>query len=360
MQFATNPLTMKRVIFILSVLSALAASAQTEVKSFYSGANEGVTYSLPDTRIEVTLEATCIKSTPGEFGRYADRYLRIKNAINEVSSSWELNNVEVKGIGTPAADKRFTIKLDGSSASNITLDKEGIIACINTTIPEKAELPVVEKNSKPRNDASIYMTEEMLQATSTAKMAELAAKEIYTIRESKLALTRGQLENMPKDGEGMQFMMQELDKQEQALLELFTGRTDTIKCDKRIIIDITEECDTTKAVLLRFSRKLGFLDKDNLAGEPIYYSLRDLKTIKKPIAEDNSKKKSPKIEGICYIVPGKVEIEIFKRTKKIIGTEIPVAQLGTLEVLSRALFNKRNDTKVIFDTSTGGIISINK
>lgn len=44
------------------------------------------------------------------------------------------------------------------------------------------------------------MTEEILIAGSTAKMAELVAKEIYNIRESKNSLTRGQADYMPKDG----------------------------------------------------------------------------------------------------------------------------------------------------------------
>ncbi|MBR5814081.1 MAG: DUF4831 family protein, partial [Bacteroidaceae bacterium] len=215
-------------------------------------------------------------------------------------------------------------------------------------------------NSNSHLDASTYMTEEMLQATSTAKMAELTAKEIYAIRESKLAITRGQAENMPNDGQAMQLVLSELDKQEHALMELFIGHTDTLRQEISITIKPTENCDTAKAVLLRFSRKLGFVEKDNLAGEPIYYSLRDLKSVKLPTAEELAKAKPIKKEGICYNIPGKAEFKVYTRARELAKAELTIAQLGTTEVLSKALFNKSNTTKVLFDTTTGGIISIEK
>lgn len=350
---------MKRVFLLLTTMVAMSVNAQIEVNSFTPGANEGVTYCLPDTRIEVTLNATCIKRTPGEFSRYAERYLRTKNAIEEAVITWKLDNIAVNTIGTPSPDKRYTIKLNNSKASNIMLCENGVIESINTRASHNAKpQESTANNTNGSIDASQYMTEEMLQATSSAKMAELVAKEIYTIRESKLAITRGQSDNMPKDGQAMQLMLEELDKQEHALMSLFMGETDTIRYSKSIIIDITEGCDINKEILLRFSRKLGFLDKDNLAGEPVYYNLRDLKSVNK--TEEDVKKKTIKKEGICYNVPGKAEIEVYTRSRKYLKADVEVAQLGTTEVLSRSLFNKNNDTKVLFDTTTGAIISIEK
>ncbi|MBO7290081.1 MAG: DUF4831 family protein [Bacteroidaceae bacterium] len=352
---------MKRVLFLLMAVATMGCYAQTEVSSFFTGAAEGVTYSLPDTRIEITLKATCIKQIPGEFSRYAERYLRVKNAIEKAESYWELDGVSIGKKGVPSPDKMFTIRLNGSTASNITLDAQGVIATINTALPVPAEEEYNgAHNSGTRLDAGMYMTEEMLQATSTAKMAELTAKEIYAIRESKLAITRGQAENMPNDGQAMQLVLNELEKQERALLELFIGRTDTIRQEIRVELEPSIDCNISKAVLLRFSRKLGFVEKDNLAGEPVYYSLRDLKSVKRPTPEEEAKRKPVKKEGICYNIPGKAEVEVFTRTRKLLKEEVAVAQLGTTEVLSKTLFNKNNATKVVFDTATGGIISIEK
>lgn len=350
---------MKKLILLISVLTTVPCLAQTEVNSFFSGTNEGVTYYLPDTRIEVTVNTACITSTPGEFYRYAERYLRIDNAISSSDSHWEMTGIKVNKAGVPNPQKMYTVKIGNSTASNVTLNESGIIEAINRKVAiSEVEEMQASSSGKKQNDASKYMTSEMLQATSTAKLAELTAKEIYTIRESKLAITRGLAENMPKDGLSMQLVLEELDKQEKALTELFTGRIDTVYQSHTYIIAPTAKCDTTKAVLLRFSRKLGVLDKDNLAGAPIYYNMRDLKSVKIPTAEELGKKKILKKEGICYNIPGKAEFTIHTGSRKLFHDEIPIAQLGVTEILSKTLFNKKNAAKVLFDTATGGIISI--
>ena len=70
------------------------------------------------------------------------------------------------------------------------------------------------------------MNEETLAAGSTAKMAELIAQDIYEIRESRNLLVRGQADNMPKDGEQLRLMLNQLDKQDQAMTSLFIGITE--------------------------------------------------------------------------------------------------------------------------------------
>lgn len=50
-------------------------------------------------------------------------------------------------------------------------------------------------------------------SNSSAKMAELVAKEIYSIRESRNALLRGEADNMPKDGAQLKLMLDNLNQQ---------------------------------------------------------------------------------------------------------------------------------------------------
>lgn len=349
----------KAIIFIL----ATPCIAQTDVSAFVSGINEGVTYYLPDTKINITVEASCVTQTPGEFYSYAERFLHIKDVITESGNHWEITGIESCSEGIPCKEKVYTVKLNGSTASNIRLNDKGIIEAINTTVPEKTvtQKKVIRQSTNSHIDASQYMTEEMLTATSTAKMAELTAKEIYTIRESKLAITRGLSENMPSDGVAISLMLQELDKQERALTEMFTGRTDTLYFNYSYEFTPSSNCDTTKAVLFRFSRKLGVLDKENLAGEPVYYDLDNLRTVHSSVNDEtDAKKKNIKKEGVCYNIPGRARMEIYTRSKTFVKKEIAIAQLGTTEVLSKALFNKNNNTKVLFDTTTGNVINIRK
>lgn len=335
--------------------------AQTEVNSFFSGVNEGVTYYLPDTEIEITVNAICITRTPGDFNRYAEKYLRITDAITKSECFWELTDVKVSTYGTPNTQKMYTIKLNGSTACNVSLDGNGVITGINATAGKDGDAaPLQTAKAAASSNASQYMTEEMLQATSTAKLAELTAKEIYAIRESKLAITRGQAENMPKDGQSMQLVLNELEKQERALTELFVGRTDTIYRSYTCTLSPDEECDMNKEVLLRFSRKLGFVEKENLAGEPIYCNFRNKKSVRIPTAEELEKKKVLKKEGICYNIPGKAEFSLYTRSKRFFNGELSIAQLGTTEILSKTLFSRGETTKITFDPATGGILKIEK
>ena len=353
---------MKKVITAIILVLAAPSMAQALLGNFFSGNNEGVTYHLPDTRINIRVEASCVTQTPGEFYSYAERFLHIKDVIGQASNRWEIIDIECSSEGVPCKEKTFTVKLNSKAASNITLNSKGIISAINTDAPAE---PVSNGNHRQqttgnRTDASQYMTEEMLTATSTAKMAELTAKEIYAIRESKLAITRGQAENMPSDGAAISLLLQELDKQERALTEMFIGRTDTVYHTYNYAIAPDELRDTTKAVLFRFSHKLGAVDKENLAGEPVYYNLRDLKTVALPVIDQSAQKKNAAQDGICYNIPGRARIEIHTRTRTFVEKEIAIAQFGVVEILSRTMFGKSNNVKVLFDTATGGIISIKK
>lgn len=351
---------MRKYIFLLAAVISSHCLAQSEVNSFFSGANEGVTYYLPDTEIKITVNAICVTRTPGDFNRYAEKYLRITDAITKPESFWELTGVKVSTYGTPNPEKMYTIKLNGSTACNVSLDGNGVITGINAAAAKTAEEAVQQSARAAGTNVSQYMTEEMLQATSTAKLAELTAKEIYAIRESKLAITRGQAENMPKDGQSMQLVLGELEKQERALTELFVGRTDTIYRSYTCTLSPDGGSDMNKEVLLRFSRKLGFVEKENLAGEPIYCNFKNRKSVRIPTPEELEKKKLLKKEGICYNIPGKAEFSLYTRSRKLFNGELSIAQLGTTEILSKTLFSRGETTKITFDPATGGILKIEK
>ena len=172
---------------------------------------------------------------------------------------------------------------------------EGIIKAINTTSPiEKAPVTKVADTAKKRIDPRSFMTEEILIAGSTAKMAELVAKEIYNIRESKNSLTRGQADYMPKDGAALKLMLDNLDEQEQAMMQMFAGTTD--RTEKSFTIRIKPEAGMKEKVAFRFSKKLGMLDADNLSGEPYYISIINQETLP-PVIRKAKKKRN----GWCYL-----------------------------------------------------------
>ena len=347
---------LKQGIIAISLLTAWNLHAQ-DVTPYTPGATpEGIVYYLPKTELEIKVTATQTTYTPGEFCQYADRYLRLQNVAPKPQVQWDLQSIEVIPKGVPNPERAYSIKLkDKSVASEVQLTKEGIIRAINTNVPENVipQKTAVKKTERvnPRN----FMTEEILMAGSSIKMAELVAKEIYNIRESKNSLTRGQADYMPKDGDALQIMLDNLNAQEKALTEMFAGFTEVT--EKTFTVTISPDEDIKNKVICRISSKLGILNADNLAGEPVYISIISQNTLP-PANEEGMKKKQ--LNGVIYNIPGKALVTIKDTHKVYYEHEISFAQLGETEVLVNSLFNKKVNTRVIFDPITGGIIKIDK
>lgn len=346
----------KKGIIALGLSTALCSNAQ-DVNSYIPGnLPEGIVYYLPHTELQVKVTVTQSTYIPGEFCQYADRFLRLQNISSQRKEEWELRSIEVIPFGVPNPELAYSIKLkDKSVASQVSLTPDGIIKAINTTFPEeeKSIPPICPK--KERINPRSFMTEEMLMATSSIKMAELVAKEIYNIRESKNSLVKGQADYMPKDGNALQIMLDNLNTQEKALTEMFSGYTETTNHEYTFVIN--PEGDIKDEIVCRFSRKLGVLKNNDLAGEPIYISVtpKKLHTI---VDEEGKKKK--KLNGIIYNIPGKADVIIQSSSMKFFEKEIPFAQFGETEVLVNDLFNKKINTRVIFNPVTGGIVKIDK
>lgn len=348
---------MKKLI-ILAGLAVTSASvyAQTEVTAGVTrGKDYGVIYMLPKTEIDIVVKANKVTYTPGEFSKYADRYLRLPNVSGDPKEYWELVSVKAVSTGVPDSERTYFVKMkDKTVAPLMELTEDGIVKSINMPLTARKAVTAptaatVQKSVNPRD----FLTEEILMANSTAKMAELIAKEIYYIRESKNALVRGQADNMPKDGEQLKIMLHNLDEQENAMTQMFSGTLK--KEEKTFTIRITPHKEINKEVAFRFSKKLGVVANDDLAGEPVYISIKDLKTPNVP--QEEGKKK---IDGVAYNVPGKAQVTLTKGKTTLFNDELPITQFGTTEYLAPALFNKKSTIKIQFNPNTGGLVKVDK
>lgn len=351
---------MKKLIIAAGIVMTTTAHAQTEVQTGVTrGKDYGVVYSLPQTQIEIEITANKVNYTPGDFCKYADRYLRLNNVSATPETYWELTGIKVKPVGVPNNEKTYFVKLkDKTVAPLIELTENGIVKSINVpysrnnTTKNTPTAPATQtKKVNPRD----FLTEEILMASSTAKMAELVAKEIYNIRESKNALLRGQADNMPSDGAQLKIMIDNLNIQEDAMTKMFSGLLE--KEEKTFTIRLTPDKEFNNEVAFRFSKKLGIVANNDLAGAPFYISLKNLNTVKIP-QEDGKKKKE--LDGIAYNVPGQALVTLTDGKRKLYEGELPVTQFGVTEYLAPVLFNKNSTIKVYFNPNTGGLIKVDR
>lgn len=125
---------MKKNILMLSALFlSTTALAQTDVTTgVMRGKDYGITYMLPKTEIEIVLQTTKHTYTPGEFCKYADRYLRLNNISAEPEEFWTLDRIETRIAGVPDKDNVYFVKMkDKTVAPLMELTEDGIVRSIN-------------------------------------------------------------------------------------------------------------------------------------------------------------------------------------------------------------------------------------
>lgn len=353
---------MKNLIIIAGLLLGMPLMAQTKVvkKNAVKANNFGITYSLPKTSLVVDAEVTKVTCKAGPYYKYAEKYLGVKDAITEDKTYYELGKISLINKGLPDADKTFIVEFkQGTVAPYAYLTEEGLLCAINAEYtPTESELEAVKNKKAPQQkvtDASV-LSEELLMAGSTAKQAEVAAKQIYRIRESRMNILTGDADNLPPDGEAMKLVIQQLEEQEKALTNLFTG-IQTRQLD-HFDISVVPHDDLDKEVLFRFSEQLGIVDADDLGGTPVYMNLKAIERAPALDAKE-AEKKEKSLKGIIYNVPGKASVEILMNKKNLYKGEVQITQFGSQEGLAPVMFeDKKAPVKVTFYPETGAIKQI--
>ena len=349
---------MKYAISVLSLLlSVITMTAQTNVEKVIPtrASGGGITYSLPKTSFIVNVEITKVTVKAGRYYKYAERYLGIKDIAPEDEVYYELGKVTVVNKGIPDPDNKYVIEFKQKTVAPFAyLTRDGLLCAINDDfvlefIDDERRVIASNENVSP---TSVY-TEEFLMAGSEARQAEIAAKEIFRLRESRTNILTGEADNLPPDGEAMKIVISKLEEQEKALVSLFIGT----KTQELLYFDvaIVPEDELEREVLFRFSSKLGILDEDDLGGEPVYMNLIAIDRAPE-LDPKEAERKAKLMKGVIYNIPGKGRLEIIHNNKTLFRTETPVVQFGTKESLAPVLLeDKKLPVKVTFYPETGAI-----
>ena len=357
---------MKKSLWALLLTANGAAFAQTQVNEYHPGITaEGAVYYLPKTTIQVNVRVEKTTYTPGEFCKYADKYLRL-GKVNETGySTYKIIGTDITSYGEADKDKAFAVKVNPKTAvCNLRLAEDGRLLAVNTDAPKEKALPKpFEPSAKPAPiDPRSFLNQEILAAGSVMKMAELTASEIYDIRESRNSLIKGEADFMPKDGEQLKLMLAKLEQQDKVLTSMFAG---TISKDTtETVFTLSPDKEIDRYVLFRMSSKLGLLDNDDMAGSPYYIYIKDLKTLPKENNTDpkalKAKEKAEqtaKAKGNClYVnVPSKMLVTLAEGNKKVAEYEAAAGQFGRVELLSGDLFNKHFTTRLTLNPESGAV-----
>lgn len=343
---------------IFSLILAISAFAQTEVRSYVPGITaDGVVYCLPKTAFRVAITASKVTKHPGDFHLYARRFLRLTDVIDKEETTWKIDKVQLIPYSVADTSKTYLITLrKNTSAPLCTLSEDGVILCVNAQCEQpKQEAPeLINSSFNNKKDSRNYLSQEILAAGSELKMAELVSNEIYNIRESRSELTKGEADYMPKDGEQLKLMLSKLDEQNDALTQMFSGYTEGET--KTWTTTYTPSPSEERGVLFRFSQQKGILDKDDLSGEPVYINVKNKKTVPMGKTVITDKKLQNKV--LYYNIPSVCGVDITFHGASLWSQDMPLAQFGHEEYLSEDLFNKRTTCHIWFNPLTGNISKI--
>ena len=354
-----------RYLLLTTIYCALCFNlkAQTSVTPFDASKDylNGITYSLPKTELNIVITARCTIEKPGPFYQYAERYLATKDIITINNETWQIDNIEIKSNAIADPNRTFQVAIDNKGiANNITYANDNIIAGVNVLSDWLDKSDESDKSDKSDNSQlSIInsqfnysvLNEDALVATSIPKMAEMVARQIYHIRESRTALLSADLDQMP-DGEALKTMLAQLDKEEAELVAFFVGKSTYYTITKTY--SISPDDDLKDHVIARISSAEGLIDANNVIGEPIYLNVEGT-YINAPLT-DPKKEKAPK--GFYYNVPGKAKITVESHDFAT-QTTLPIAQFGYTTYLNAQLTNNKT-ARITFNPELGTILKIEK
>jgi len=341
---------MKRLILIFALAATTLHALHAQALKM---AEEGTPYYLPRTKMCFAVMVEKTTYTPGDFAIYAEKYMKLNGVKTTSETTYRLIGVKMRTEGDRDTAKLYVAPTDAKhSIMRVALDDNGCLAAINAE-PKLIKKPeTFTPSAKPMAlNPRDYMNEDILSAGSTAKMAELCALEIYDIRESRSTLAKGQADFMPKDGEQLRLMLNSLDTQEKALMQLFNGTTSKDTTETKIVL--LPEIAVEKIPLFRFSKWSGLVSADDLSGSPYYIKVEDLKQnvsikdiyLNQKAVKDNS--------GIYVNIPGKVKASLFNGNSLMSAYEFYAGQFGQAVMLNDALFSKKFSTTLILNPVTG-------
>ena len=356
---------MKKIALALASLALFAtATAQTSQRLTAGKASEyGLVYSLPQTAVDIYLEAEITEQHPGEFYNYARRHLGINDAITTSKRSAELKNVVIVPRGVVDPQQQWLAQFKAGTSAYITLTDNNIPVAINSEESIAVELPEipVPRDAAPSPletpEARQAVTQEIARSASASKKAELTAQRIFELRETRSDILSGDADNYPSDGDAMRVVLNNLSAQEAALTAMFAGTTSSRTVVEKVSL-VPDSAEVTGMVVARLSAVEGIVDADNLAGAPITLDIKILEVGTLPLTEKGEQKTFPR-GGVAYRIPGKALVSVNYGGREVASQEVSMAQLGVVFGLNPALFtDKKQPYSLVFDPTTGAAVKL--
>ena len=349
--------------FVTTVLLSLVLACSPTGKISVTSVNDSgfrqpgmMLYSLPQTVLDVTVEADETEILPGPYRQYAAKYLGIQNVPSKPEYSWTLTGVKVamhmetdpdflfaaKGSFQPDVFPSLGKLVQDSMILDLSRNPEKYITYNN--IPEKTPEPYfadlsiwrnleAEKNVEvslvmpDSNYASRPANRKTLKEKTTEQKAEAAANFLIKLRKRRFKMVSGMNDSTPQ-GEAMAASLQELARLEEAYLSLFIGKKTVYHHQRNYHYTPATGKKSDRIVLFRFSDNEGFLDAQETRGKPVLFDFAGTSKIKG--LEQSASFAHLEDNMILYRIPDLVNVKLIYGEAILSEALLPVFQQGAL------------------------------
>jgi Domain of unknown function (DUF4831) len=327
----------------------------------------GFVYSLPHTKLAVTITAIREQTIPGPYQQYADKLLGIDNTSSSLITKWNIINVDIKTLSEP--DPEYFFLVESNQSENIIeriskINAAGLILnpdALNSYVQEIPDLTqkstrfpfsdmLIDKKAtnedeksktkkskdtkdtkytkEPQSAENVYTSENENSKTFEQKAIE-AANCIVKIRKRRFNLISGKKTYYP-EGLALETGIQEMDKLELEYLSLFVGikSCDTLKRTYYYIPKPGNDLERNE--ICRFSELTGFEDSQSSQGQSMVMELKDMQIngaldhlqLPTPIASSKN--------TLYYRIPDISSVKVYFGSILLADAELKVFQYGSL------------------------------
>ena len=324
-------------------------------------------YSLPQTVIDVSVQADVIEVIPGPYRQYADKYLGIKDIPAKTEYYWTITSVQV-GYHSEI-DPDYVYAVSGSyqpdvfpdfsklSADSMILDLSKVPNnyIFYNSLPVKSQDPYftdlsVKRNFEAEKDIEVslvmpdsnYLTrpsgKNRLKEKTLEQKAEEAANFIIKLKKRRFKMVSGQPDAMP-NGEAMAHSIAELSRLEENYLSLFIGKRSSFHHLRTYHFTPVSGKKNDRIVLFRFLESEGFLDARETRGKPVMLDLANNNKIKGLEQTESTFNTTP--NTLLYRIPDQVGIKLIWGESVLSDGLFPVFQSGALVRMKLLPVNQR-------------------
>jgi len=384
------------ILVTLTVLILVGISCKTQqpirvqhIRNLETGHSlQGFYYALPRTVIIVDVILVKTTETPGPFAPYAGRFLGLDEVITEPSANYEIREVNINSYAEPDPSEFYFVELDlnknRKNPLSLHMSEAGIISAVNTPFDQQKFLlstslegkygvfgseatfnHFIESNLHEKVDTIIQhfqvdtMTVERrtLRRRLVEKSSEIRAKEvadyILKIRDKKFDLISGFAE-ITYSRETLQYMNDQLTKQENDYMELFTGMTTQSKIQYRYYFTPDKNTATIPYTLFHFSDTNGIIAEEEPGSQAVnIIATRSNITRQLGVFVMNPDRRKTET-GFYYRIPERSNITISKGANPIADARMLINQYGIITSLPPT------DLQIEFYPNTGFIKSVEK